>query len=300
MAERWTLDRIRTFLKSQGCTLISDKYEGYNTHLRYIATCGHEHTNSLSNLLRGKGLLCKDCRYQSLGSKRARSAESVRQFFASEGCQLLSNSPVNSYTVLTYVARCGHENKIDFNHFYQGGGRICSECSRSVRYKYDYVVEAFEREDCVLLETEYVNCKTPMKYIAQCGHESTISFDVFLNAPSATKRCRACHRHTYHETPSDRNLTAMKNWRKQVYEKDNYNCVSCGKHGGDLNAHHLEAYDVNAGLRFSVENGITLCSPCHTKFHQRYGFGGNTKAQFVEWLQGNTEVSAGGNTPATP
>ena len=300
MAERWTLERIRDLLSSQGCTLLSDKYEGYQTHLHYIATCGHEHSNTLSNLLRGKGLLCRACRYQSLGAKRARSADDVRSFFENEGCVLLSNTPVNSFTMLTYIARCGHENTIDYNHFYQGGGRVCAECSRSVRYKYDYVVEAFEREDCVLLETEYINCKTPMRYIARCGHESVISFDVFQNAPSATKRCKACHKHTYHEEPSERNLTAMKTWRKEVYKKDNYSCVFCKKHGGDLNAHHIEAYDLNRDLRLSVENGVTLCAACHTKFHQKYGFGGNTKDQFTEWLQGNTEVSAGSKAPATP
>ena len=300
MAERWTLDRISTLLESNGCKLLSDQYDGYKDHIRYIATCGHEHSNSLSNLVRGKGLLCKTCRYKSLRGKRARDAESVRALFEKEGCTLLTDTPVNSDTRLRYIARCGHENTIDFLHFSFGGGRVCAECSRSIRYRYDYVAECFEQEDCILLETEYINCKTPMRYIARCGHESTINFDVFLNASAATKRCKDCHKHTYHEIPSERNLTAMKVWRKAVYERDSYNCVACGAHGGDLNAHHIQAYDTNKDLRLSVDNGVTLCPACHTKFHQKYGFGGNTREQFLEWLQGNTEVSTESNDSVTP
>lgn len=92
----------------------------------------------------------------------------------------------------------------------------------------------------------------------------------------------------------------MKNWRKSVYEKDGFNCVRCGKHGGDLNAHHVQAYDTDKDQRFSVDNGATLCVSCHTAFHQKYGFGGNTKEQFYEWLQGNTEVSTESKDSVTP
>ena len=163
---------------------------------------------------------------------------------------------------------------------------MCGSCSRSIRYSIDYVREAFEQEGCELLETEYVNCKTPMRYIALCGHESKISFDVFMNAPSASKRCRDCHKHTYHEIPIDRNRTASKVWRKAVYRKDNWTCLACGRNGGDLNAHHLDAYDTSPEKRFDVSNGVTLCPECHIKFHAKYGFGGNTAEQFNEWLQG--------------
>lgn len=300
MAERWNLERIKALLESNGCKLLSETYEGYQTPLRYVASCGHEYSNTLSNLARGKGLLCKDCRYGALAHKRSRKVEELQSVFEKEGCKLLSDFEANSLTKLTYIAQCGHENVISLTHFLTGGGRMCNSCSHSVRYQYDYVAECFEQENCVLLEDEYVNCKTPMRYLAKCGHESVISFDVFQNAPSATKRCKACHKHTYHEVPSDRNLTMMKNWRKSVYEKDGFNCVRCGKHGGDLNAHHVQAYDTDKDRRFSVDNGATLCISCHTAFHQKYGFGGNTKEQFYEWLQGNTEVSTESKDSVTP
>lgn len=286
MAPRWNIERARELFASRGCELLETEYINDATHMRYIASCGHEHSITLANFRNGKGDYCRACRYANNGLKRCLGEDFIRTEFESAGFKVLNSGFRKNTDLIRYIAYCGHENTIDYAHFTQGVGRVCSACSHSILYKYDYVKEQFEAEDCELLETEYINCKTPMRYIAQCGHESFVTFDVFLNAPAATKRCPRCHKKTYHDNPSDRNRTAAKNWRKAVYEKGGYNCVACGTHGGLLNAHHLDAYDTNPTERFNVDNGVVLCPACHIKFHQAYGFGGNTKVQFQTWLQG--------------
>lgn len=286
MAQRWTLDRAKALFQSRKCELLETEYRNDRTPMRYIAQCGHEHQISLNNFKNGKGNLCRHCRIRENAKKESIGGQKIRQYFEQAGCKVLSGSAYRTTDKVEYIALCGHINRMDYRHFRLGGGRLCAKCSRSIRYELDYVRECFEQAGCVLLETEYINCKTPMRYIAQCGHESSISFDVFLNAPNASKRCRACHKHTYHENPVDRNLTEAKRWRKAVYIRDSFTCVACGRHGGDLNAHHLDAYDTFPDKRFSVENGVTLCPACHIKFHQQYGFGGNTAEQFQNWLKG--------------
>lgn len=57
--------------------------------------------------------------------------------------------------------------------------------------------------------------------------------------------------------------TNYKEWRKQVYERDNFTCQECGDRGGTLNAHHIKDYSGNPELRTKVTNGITLCETCH-------------------------------------
>jgi len=54
-----------------------------------------------------------------------------------------------------------------------------------------------------------------------------------------------------------------KLWRKTVFERDNYTCVWCNYKGGNLNADHIKPFSLYPKLRFLIDNGRTLCSPCH-------------------------------------
>lgn len=80
----------------------------------------------------------------------------------------------------------------------------------------------------------------------------------------------------------------MDNWRKQVYERDNYTCQHCGSNkSGTLNAHHKDGYHWCEERRHDVSNGVTLCKDCHDEFHSIYGYKNNTQQQFEEWNNTN-------------
>lgn len=73
-------------------------------------------------------------------------------------------------------------------------------------------------------------------------------------------------------------------WRKEVYKRDLYTCQCCGAKSKkglqvSLNAHHIMNWKDNPLLRYSVENGVTLCEKCHLEFHRIYGKRYNTKEQ---------------------
>ena len=75
---------------------------------------------------------------------------------------------------------------------------------------------------------------------------------------------------------------------KMVMYRDNYTCQCCGRKSvEDLKVHHLDGYNWCIEKRTDVNNGITLCYPCHENFHDIYGKGNNTKEQYEEWI-GNT------------
>lgn len=54
-------------------------------------------------------------------------------------------------------------------------------------------------------------------------------------------------------------------WRRKVFNRDNFTCVVCKKIGGDLEAHHIKSFAHYPKSRFEITNGITLCKDCHKK-----------------------------------
>jgi len=55
-------------------------------------------------------------------------------------------------------------------------------------------------------------------------------------------------------------------WRKAVFDRDDYTCQVCGKRGCVLNADHILPFSMYPDERLNVDNGRTLCVPCHKVF----------------------------------
>lgn len=59
-----------------------------------------------------------------------------------------------------------------------------------------------------------------------------------------------------------------KQWRLSVFRRDGFRCVLCGVKSGNgstviLNADHIKPFSSYPELRFDLNNGRTLCVPCH-------------------------------------
>jgi len=56
-----------------------------------------------------------------------------------------------------------------------------------------------------------------------------------------------------------------ENWRKAVFDRDDYTCQICFLRGGYLEADHIKPWAYFRELRFEITNGRTLCRMCHDK-----------------------------------
>lgn len=127
----------------------------------------------------------------------------------------------------------------------------------------------------------------------ECGNEKVICGKDIRNG--SIKSCGCYMRERIIETHWNPDITneerqcgrfypEYREWRKLVYERDNYTCQRCGDDkGGNLVAHHIESYNSNKELRTVLLNGVTLCKDCHKDFHHQYGCGDNTREQWEEF-----------------
>lgn len=69
----------------------------------------------------------------------------------------------------------------------------------------------------------------------------------------------------------ERSSKEYSEWRKAVFNRDNFTCQICGQVGGGLQAHHVKPWATNVNERYQVSNGVTLCVKCHKALHRKGG-----------------------------
>ena len=93
------------------------------------------------------------------------------------------------------------------------------------------------------------------------------------------------------ERERDRKYPEYYEWRRKVYERDNYTCQCCGDNKGhNLVAHHILNYSEHKDKRTDIDNGITLCKTCHMEYHNLYGYENNNKKQFIVYINTRKEA----------
>jgi 5-methylcytosine-specific restriction endonuclease McrA len=93
---------------------------------------------------------------------------------------------------------------------------------------------------------------------------------------------------TLEERIDRRRIPGYLEWRRSVYERDNYTCQICGRRGGRLAAHHVFNYADHKELGLVVDNGVTMCGEkggCHRQFHKAYGKRNTTREQLEEFRE---------------
>ena len=101
---------------------------------------------------------------------------------------------------------------------------------------------------------------------AQRGKKLTVEHRAKISANSGTLSGPACHFWRGGISAQDRGGNQYSHWKRRVHRRDNNTCLRCQKpwlQGRDRIADHIVRWIDAPELRFSVDNGRTLCRSCH-------------------------------------
>lgn len=292
---KYSFDEVRKIFEDNGCELLSSEYINNKSKLDFKCKCGRLSTKVLSEFLERSN--CAKCSHEERAALVKYSYEEVVTFFEEKECDLVSTEYKNNLSKLNYVCHCGNESSTTLNNFLRRGDcRKCWEKSR-IKYTSEYVKSIIEEEGCKYISQEKENSNTKVTFICTCNREGTVLLDSF----KIGARCSHCAKESYRRNNSGKNhmnwnpelteeeRTATRNyleyyqWRREVFERDNYSCQCCGSRK-DLVAHHLNSYHWCKDRRVDVTNGVSLCTFHHRKFHSIYGYKHNTENQFKDFI----------------
>ena len=179
------------------------------------------------------------------------------------------------------------------------GGILLSTEYKSVKDKYLFKCpvcgEEFEKTAChITSRTNKYNkilCKKcSRKYSARLRYKKenhTCSVCGGEKSNYRSSMCSSCYKKDKKENPEkyrgDRShidFSGDKNpswkggslawWKREVIKRDKV-CQICGYSGIALEAHHIKSRSGYPELKTDLNNGITLCSNCHTTLHKLFG-----------------------------
>jgi hypothetical protein len=279
---------IRYEIESMGY-ILHNEYENIDTILQTTCPNGHERNCQIYSLRQHQ---CEQCQNE-------RKLKEIMIRIEGKGYNIVSY-PEDARGVMKAICENGHPREAKVYNFINHN---CIECElgRPIKYDYEFCRNAFYNKGYILLELDYIDCKTPMSYLCICGEENQTTLDAVLN--SNIVGCNKCkgffnsEENHYNwkggitsENTKIRHSDTYKYWRSEVLKRDNYTCQCCGKLGGFLNAHHIVNFAEDEEMRFEIDNGITMCEKCHSisvkgSFHNIYGTKNNNQEQLDEYMK---------------
>lgn len=203
-----TIEELKTCFIEYGCELLEDVYVDAHTKMKYRCVCGNESSINWNNFRSGKRCGCG-----RTGVRRLTEEEIIIEVTA-RGCSFISAEFVNNKHLITCLCRCGSERICELKNLRKS--KNCERCrNRDQALTFQYVQKFFADQGCRLLDEEYRNARTKLRYVCSCSTESAIVFDSFRRG----NRCQNCGNRKISEFLRKRTGPANPCWIKDRNKK---------------------------------------------------------------------------------
>lgn len=265
--------------------------------------CGHIWNPTADKLLTGRG--CPICANKKKTQCLPQSNETFVEKFNKTGNKnvILLDEYTNSHTKIhCKCKKCKNEWYAIPPSLLKGHG--CSKCGNEEmklkqRKSHEQFMEEFEQKGNKRIEIidKYISTNFPIK--VRCKECGKIWEANPIKILYGGQGCIDCYRKnnfgennprwnpnkTNEERIIKRQYEEYDNFLKATLIRDDYTCQITGRKGHELVIHHLNGYNWDKENRTNIDNAITLSKEIHIEFHKKYGYGNNTKEQFIDFIK---------------
>jgi len=142
-----TYEGVKQIFEDAHCTLVSKEYISSKKKLEYLCSCGHPDVQQIKIADLKRGGCCPNCR-----SERLKATNMTRY-----GYEHNSQRPEIKEAALSGIMKYVADKK----------------------HTLEELKERYKNAGCELLETEFINRLTPMRFICVCGKEGQVTFGKF-------------------------------------------------------------------------------------------------------------------------
>lgn len=262
--KKYNYEQVNEIFKSRGYSLTTKVYVDNKTPLEYKCKNGHTHRIRLYDFLAGKG--CPYC-----ADNYTKPIEYVRRKVEENNEVLLSTTFLNSRSFIKINCKKGHVYTITYNSYSQGHG--CKQCQYDkLKKQLSLSKEEVELElenYGLILQSDYINTKTKIKYKCKFGHLETKTLEDLRRRKHKCTICyllqnkgenhpnyiSGCGVSDYCPTWTD------KEYKEALVQRDNNICQNpyCYHTTGRLSIHHIDYDKKNC----HPSNLITVCIGCN-------------------------------------
>lgn len=327
-----TTEFVYSEFAKRGYTVVSGEYKNARSKFKYY--CNKHNTEiqviSWNGFQSGRG--CKFCKIETIKSKQRLDRSVIEYEFTIRNLRMIDiNDYDNAHSIMRFECNLhkGIIQEIEWNvlRYSKYGCEFCAkENNPSYRSKYDieFSKEVFDNYGFILLEDEYINVNTRMRYKCK-KHPEKIQYASLSSVLSNKARCKKCYKENCSAENSHRwkgGITSLRkfareilsNWIRKSFEIHGYKCIVSG-YRGELRVHHLypfhkilnesmeilnfniyprmESYTLEEQLMISdkiieLHNkygyGIPLHLKLHKLFHSTYGYKNFNKKHFIDFI----------------
>lgn len=328
--QRLTIDHIKEKMLEKGLILLEDKYIDNHTNMKYKCITHPENIQHITWNNFQSGRNCALCAKNARREKLKKPFEEVEKVFNENYYKLITSNYINNRQELEFIC-LKHKDKgvqkTTYGELSVNKGK-CSYCTKDRIYSeqalsLEQVKSFFDYKGLILLEENYINAHTKMKYICKNSPER-IQSGSYANVYKRDGCCLICVNKSKSRENSNLwkgGITPLHNfmrdkiveWKKESARAYNYKCIITGD--GDFIIHHLFSFanilretmeelqlpfndkineytdkelkaieELLIRKHFEYGLGIPLSKETHEEFHKIYGKGDNTPSQFEEFL----------------